>query len=346
MHLAIALTVDLGVDRKPQVCGVFKSQNGLGPIPTSKQPTLAEHRALLGLFYLTSMLASSFSKMDAMPFTQYMEECLNQLEHAKECDTDSYLVQIIRLQHTAQLVHDTHCAKVPSKLYSQAFQSDIEKLRKTDPCTEDNIFLKLQYLLTEISTWELSLIEMQEDKSKPLSGVLDGLHRCVALIRQFFDVFFEIPSSAYLVLPLSVFGQFAHALICLTKLVSLDVDGWDMEALNDQLNFMGIVDEAAKRLEAGSGATIDGLEVKNEFPGRWAPRVLFLKQVYQNRPGQDRTYQRAQHINNNNDRSRPAEDVGFGQPTPPDDILPADFFDDNFWNSFGDFELNWPEQVA
>lgn len=51
IHLGISLTIELGIDRAPQQC----QQEINGKIP--RIPTLAEHRALLGLFFYTSMVS-------------------------------------------------------------------------------------------------------------------------------------------------------------------------------------------------------------------------------------------------------------------------------------------------
>jgi hypothetical protein len=51
IHLGISLAIEMGVDRAPQQC----QQETAGKTP--RIPTLAEHRALLGLFFFTSMVS-------------------------------------------------------------------------------------------------------------------------------------------------------------------------------------------------------------------------------------------------------------------------------------------------
>ncbi|KAK3075051.1 hypothetical protein LTR53_002022, partial [Teratosphaeriaceae sp. CCFEE 6253] len=49
-----------------------------------KTPNLEEHRVLAGVFYLTSMLASSFKKIDALSYTKFLDDSLKALEQARE----------------------------------------------------------------------------------------------------------------------------------------------------------------------------------------------------------------------------------------------------------------------
>lgn len=234
LHLAIALTIDMGIDRLPGSCSpdfkhaASKAVQGPNPLLAGcRIPTLEEHRALAGVFYLTSMLASSFKKIDALCFTKYMGDCLDSLVQARECESDLLLVQMVRLQHLAEDTHTTEAPSAPMQMYVKAFEADLTRLRKNDPCKEDSTLLKLQYLSAEILVWELSLIDLQENKTKPLRSHLEDLYRCVEAIKSFIEVYFTISVDAYLTIPFSVFGQFAHAFIVLTKLASLEIDGWD-----------------------------------------------------------------------------------------------------------------------
>lgn len=298
-----------------------------------------------------------------------MEECLEHLEQAREYDSDIFLVQMVRVQRLIETIHTTDTPNVPSRIYIKAFQADIERLRKADPCKEDNIFLAMQYLTAEIVMWELSLNDLQDNKTNTLSSHLQDLYNCVSSIRRFLDVYFTIPSSAYLLLPFSVFGQFAHAFIVLTKLASLEIDGWDLKALNEQLSFSNVIDECAVRFEEASHSSLEGLVVNNDsftkcmclstllsltvitllIPSSLgAQRVRFMKQVYEQKFTTDAANNTvlAQEVDKARTWQAP---TNAGQPTPPEDpVLSADFFnylDDNFWQSFAGFTGDWDYQL-
>lgn len=356
LHLAIAMSIDMGIDRSPATqdfkAATTKAVHGTPLV--HRIATLEERRCLLGIFYMTSMLSSSFKKIDAMPFSRYMDECLNSLEQAREHDSDLFLVQMVRIQHVIEAIHTIDSPSAPARVYIKAFQADIERLKRSDLCNGDNVFLAMQYLTAEILNWEISLIDLQENRTGSLSSHLGDLYRCVAAIQSFLDVWYTIPSSAYYLLPFSVFGQFAHAFIVLTKLASLEVEGWDLKALNEQLNFVSVIDESAKAFEEATRSTPDGIRVNNDSFGKWSQRVRWMKQVYESKFAAEGSAQANASLRLEADEARRWEVEGTEERqramqqlhTPPEnsEVLNADFFnylDENFWQSFAtDFDLS------
>lgn len=355
LHLAQALTVDLQIDRAPFMCEGMRHMKEKMGHPAPKQPTLEEHRALAGTFYMNSMLASSFKKVESMRYSNYLEDALNTLEQARQYDTDLRLVQMVRLQNLMDDASKTESPSAPMQMYVKAFTVDLDRLKKNDPCKDictDNVFLRLQYLAAEIVVWELSLNDLQDNQKKPLRSHLDDLCQCVKAIKAFIDVFFTIPVSSYLTLPFSFFGQFGHAFISLIKLASLEVEGWDMSDLNDEFDFVEIIEEIARRYEGGSKSGPDGLAINNESFAKWAHRCRFMKSVYESKftkddgeTAEDRSEAARAIFTKPPEPETPAQQ----QPTPPDDVLSGDFFnylDEGFWQSFaGDFEFGFPEMT-
>lgn len=365
LHLAIAMTVELGIDRPPNQCGEFKKATvkAIHAPPVPRTPTMEEHRTLAGVFYMTGMLASSFKKIDSMPRTRYLEDSMKTLEKAAEYESDMLVVQMVRLQH---LIHETYTmetSNAPAHMCVRAFKADLDRLRENDPCKDSkNVFLKLQYLTAEVLIYELTLIDLQDDHAKPTPAHLGDLYRGVDSIRSFLDVYFSIPSSVYLTLPFSTFGQFAHTFIVLVKLASLEVEGWDMKDLQDKLGFLNVIEEAAARLDASTRSSPDGLSVDNDSFGKWAHRIRWMKTLYEAKfapegadtmDDDDRgsTAFKALTLKPPNHSSYPPPQQsaiqGVQQPTPPDDVLSGDFFnylDEGFWQSFGnDFDMGFSD---
>ncbi|KAI7285732.1 hypothetical protein KC345_g1566 [Hortaea werneckii] len=101
LHLAMAAVVDLAIDRPPGMSGdgSFKAaamkQGGTHFV--QRVPTLEEYRALAGVFYLSSTVATSFKKLGPFQPTKYLDECLMHLAEAREYESDALLVQMVRL---------------------------------------------------------------------------------------------------------------------------------------------------------------------------------------------------------------------------------------------------------
>jgi hypothetical protein len=367
LHIAIAMTIDLGIDRSPNQCQTdFKTATARavhGSALITKAFSAEEYRALTGVFYLTSMLSSSFKKIDALSYTKFMDDAVKTLEENREYESDLFLVQIVRVQHLAEDLHTTETPSAPMQMYVKAFDADLTRLKQNDPNPnpENNVLLQLQYLTAEILVWELSLIDLQENKTNPLRSHLDDIYHCLDAIKRFIDIFFSISPNEYLLLPFSFFGQFAHAFIVLTKIASLELDGWDVKNMHQFLNFMDVIGRAADNFEAAGKSSPDGLKVNNDVFSKWGHRVRWMKSVYEAKynppqsssatPASDllcrRDMQEAMQCLEQRGAGLPVpQNLQPQQPTPPidlqatpqsSDVLSADFFnylDNDFWNSF------------
>ncbi|KAI7110380.1 Endo-1,4-beta-xylanase [Hortaea werneckii] len=161
-------------------------------------------------------------------------------------------------------------------------------------------------------------------------------------IRSFVSVFFTIPIDRYLTTSFAIWGQFAHCFITLTKLATLDIDGWDWKACH--LDFVKIVDEATLYYDRAGQSSPDGLTVVKDSFLKWASRLRWLKQLYESRSTDSRPEESEREAAANLQSTKTAgyeqnSMEGAQQPTPPDDWLPnSDFFsglDDNFWKKSG-----------
>lgn len=54
-----------------------------------------------------------------MPFTPYMDRCLQDLETGNECRTDPYLVQLVRIQHLAGRIAQSYEAEEEEHLKTE-----------------------------------------------------------------------------------------------------------------------------------------------------------------------------------------------------------------------------------
>jgi hypothetical protein len=355
-HLAIAMAVDLGIDRLPTNCPDFKNASAKamrGPAPdtSTTTTTLEECRTLAGVFYLTSMLGSSFKKIDGLTYTKFLDDCLTRLIAAKEYDSDLRLVQMVRLQRLAEETHTTEIASAPVQMYIKAFEADLERLKQNDPCRgmPEHSFLKMQYLTSEVLIQEISLSAVQENGSEPIRNYMDGLYRCVESVKALLAEFYNWPTNTYLTLPFSVFGQFAHAFICLVRLASLENEGWDM-ARSLVIDFPAFIEEAAVRYDQSTKSSPDGMPANNDSFAKWAHRLRWMKGIFeakfvkQPEASNAATEERADSVRSS--LYTPQDTYGSSavtpsvqQPTPPDEVFSAEFFnyleDADFWNSFG-----------
>jgi hypothetical protein len=82
--------------------------------------------------------------------------------------------------------------------------------------------------------------------------------------KAFVDIYMDIPIQDYLVVPFGVFAQSAYVFVVIVRAVSLQIDGWDAPALRRYIDLSEIADNAYRRFEAVSRASLDGVSLKNE----------------------------------------------------------------------------------
>lgn len=68
--------------------------------------TLEERRAILGCFFMSSVVSSYFTQIDTMQWTPYMDECIEVLSDQNESKYDEIFLQQVKLQRVAEDVEE------------------------------------------------------------------------------------------------------------------------------------------------------------------------------------------------------------------------------------------------
>jgi hypothetical protein len=81
--------------------------------------------------------------MDSMRYSKYMQQCVRELEAAKEFESDTLLLTYVRIQHLMERVARLHSPdemedevgipRAPVSAYISAFQSELDKIRAGVP---------------------------------------------------------------------------------------------------------------------------------------------------------------------------------------------------------------------
>jgi hypothetical protein len=96
-------------------------------------------------------------------------------------------------------------------------------------------------------------------------------------VKVYIDLYMELPVEQYLVLPFTVFAQFAYAFVVIIRALCVDVDGWDAQSLHGLIDFSTIIEEVSRRYEAVSLASVDGLTCKNEAFSKLGGKLRWAK---------------------------------------------------------------------
>lgn len=85
-------------------------------------------------------VALAFQRLDPIRYTPYLEQCMKDLEVAREYETDYLIVNLVRIQHLTERISQLHAkehlpqdlqdiSRAPMNVYLDAFQQELDKYR-------------------------------------------------------------------------------------------------------------------------------------------------------------------------------------------------------------------------
>ncbi|KAK7754760.1 hypothetical protein SLS62_003320 [Diatrype stigma] len=158
LQLAISIVSDLRLDRKP--IGSWENHVGSRLHDPNMQRNAPpewgsdEKRALAGCFYLSSTVSKLLQKLNAFPYTRYLEECCVSLCEQYEYPSDEHLYYIIRLQRIMEAIEymtQQHTNGPTARAAVLDLRSQLESFRNHLPFDlSDNQPLFMQYHTAEM----------------------------------------------------------------------------------------------------------------------------------------------------------------------------------------------------
>ena len=285
LHLTMALTHDLDIDRAPGFCektALMAASQAHGVPQPAKVVTNDERRAVLGTFYLTSQIFTSFRKIDNHNWTPWHTACVDVLTQAREYESDLLLVQLAQSQRIMQEAMATDCEHAPVQLYAKSFLSDLDRTALASGNAATAIVSRLQQACTRTAIWERSFgnLATHTVKETDLRQRLDGMWHCMDAAKRYTKIYLELPVEDYLVVPFGVFAQFAYIFVVLVRASLIEMEGWDVQALRKFVDFSTLLGEASRRYDAVSQAHPDGLNLHNEAFAKWSAKIKWAKSFY------------------------------------------------------------------
>ncbi|KAB8304260.1 hypothetical protein EYC80_003676 [Monilinia laxa] len=166
LGLAMGLAGDLGLN-KPPSSDRFRYPFGHSRATAGdfSKRSMEQRRALAGLFYLTSLVATGFQRIDAMKYSIHLDECVSVIEKKPEHPTDLLLVELVKISHlgekigqTVLLVQNDSDIQVPTVLKLGSFQMELDNLKKEVPAAwSDDVILQLHHHISTIRLYEVAL---------------------------------------------------------------------------------------------------------------------------------------------------------------------------------------------
>ena len=285
LHLTMALAHDLNIDRAPGFCekaALTAASQAHGVPQPAKVITNDERRAVLGTFYLTSQVFTSFRKIDTLNWTPWLTACVDVLTQAREYESDLLLLHLTQSQRIMQEAMATDCDHAPVQLYAKSFLSDLDRVALESGIGATAMVSRLQQACTRTAIWERSFgnLATHTVKEMDLRQRLDGIWQCMDAARRYTEIYLEVPIEDYLVVPFGVFAQFAYIFVVLVRASLIEMDGWDVQAVREFVDFSTLLGEASRRYDAVSQAHPDGLNLNNDAFAKWSAKIKWAKSFY------------------------------------------------------------------
>ncbi|KAL1882941.1 hypothetical protein Daus18300_000579 [Diaporthe australafricana] len=306
IQLAVALVIDLGLNRWPLDFGKAAflmlrdaaAHTGVKRF-WNKDHTLDEMRAALGTFYVTSF--------------SYLVKCCDEVEHAREYDSDSFLVALVKMQQLLGRAADVlpygdddasrRVNYAPIHMALTAVRKELDALvRAQPPEVECNSLLWTHYHGTICRLYE-PVIYIRSTSAASATNAGDpnartsALWACLGAARDFFAAFTAIPPQNLVCMPFHS-AHLSFAMVTASRLLFLgdetaggsnnnprDPD-WAVSVARDHLALDAVLAhladffDEADRLATGLGRRGRYVDLDKSVLGMYRDRVRWIRSWY------------------------------------------------------------------
>ncbi|KAH6667913.1 hypothetical protein B0J14DRAFT_489034 [Halenospora varia] len=269
-QLAISIVFELGLN-KPLSSSklVMRTLNSHGaPMygPSNPAPrTIEERRAVVSLFFITSLISSYFQRIDALRWTLYMDECLQILETENDLPTDIILVHQVKLQLICERVNEASSVQdhevspnTPLPYFLKTSQAQLENFKKNIPESLQNNYILLGQMHNAaliINELALSLPISLTNSSISEFYHIEALYTCLYSVKSWLDLFLATPLSEYTGCPahshmglsMAIFSQLAHCITATYRLSTYEHPSWDKVAARNTVSLSNVVDQISAK---------------------------------------------------------------------------------------------------
>ncbi|KAK7420106.1 hypothetical protein QQX98_002969 [Neonectria punicea] len=279
-QLAITIIYDMSLTRAPieeqyfTVC--FKVWGGRPPAPRLR--SMEERRAVLAIWFLTSVMTSFIGKMDTLRWTPHMDDCLKALERDRESPSDEVLAAFIKYQLVAEeaqklLVRDVmgESSQTPTYVFKKGMLARLQEI----------LVLQAHMLSTEVQVHSVGLF-MQ---AIPTRQRIESMYSCLEAVRSWYSIFLSIPLEEAPGSPFSVYVQLSQTQVALYRLTTSEDPAWDKDLVRNTADLLGLLDQTIElfmkldrsypmKTEPGDDTLfVKGARIMRNIRSSWEPVV-------------------------------------------------------------------------
>ncbi|POR34546.1 Uncharacterized protein TPAR_05276 [Tolypocladium paradoxum] len=250
-QMAATILFDMGLTRTPneeqQSCQYLRVWS-IRPPPPPKIRTMEERRAVLALWFCTSVCTSFIGKMETLGWTSHMDDCLAVLEREGEQPLDEVLVALVKIQLIGEEAHKLlrreatgETGQGPTYIFKAGLQSRLNEIQQRLPARlRSHHVVKSQMYSVEAQVHSISLFA---DQAIPETMRISGKYACTKAARAWFDTFFAVPLVEVPGLPFAVYVSMSHMQAVLYRLTTSEDPAWDKEILRNTADLLALLDQ-------------------------------------------------------------------------------------------------------
>jgi hypothetical protein len=208
---------------------------------------------------MSDSIFTTNKKPDALMYTSWLDTCCRILETRMEYETDQLLVWLVRTQQLAQSISLTlafrsnatpqQTSHLPTSLIIKSLQQQLATFKDSVPShMKSNPSLCGHQYVAEILLYEIGL---QENTGLPVTDRLEYLWACLRAAQAFFNNKLARPfttSEPPRFICMCSF-DFIYAFLTVLKLVTLQMPGWDLRIVREELKFDYLVDKQIEDMQ-------------------------------------------------------------------------------------------------
>ncbi|TGJ79597.1 hypothetical protein E0Z10_g9163 [Xylaria hypoxylon] len=235
MYFAVGLAHSLGITREPTPKNTqAKKESEINE----------EHRAFLACYYFLSFNSFQFGRPNPLSTTSHVQYCVDSLERSSEFATDFLLIKLVKFRQFIGRVPNVYQGLCDMKWCREISADASEELNEIRKDLDD--------LISDVSHKHPKL---QNERASRLQ--LECMQYCFQASQKFVSMAKSFSPDGFLYAPFTTLTDIIAMLIATSRLLLVEVDGWDLEKARQNIDVKAAIDEVIAKLSVANKVKIE-----------------------------------------------------------------------------------------
>ncbi|KAI0965485.1 hypothetical protein F4678DRAFT_452728 [Xylaria arbuscula] len=249
IYLAVGLAHSLGITRETVSEDIQA---------TKESQVNEEHRAFLACYYFFSFNSFQFGRPNPLS-TSYVQYCVDSLERSSEFATDFLLIKLVKFRQFIARIPTVYQGICDTKWYREVSEDASDELHRImkdlDDFMSDVSYKHSKLLLlwtlhnSCIAQLHLPMTYIVPDSEVVSRIQLESLQHCLQACQAFVGMVKSFSPDGILRAPFTTIADLVSMLIVVSRLLILNIDGWDTKKARQSIDLKAVIDEVIAKVE-------------------------------------------------------------------------------------------------